>query len=79
MLKNNSYNSAVSYFVIGTETIITGGLFFIMKKLLTDDYASVVMNASGLQIGLTLMLIYAISAATSGVVLCTEEKSMHMK
>lgn len=69
MIKNNSYNSAVSYFVIGTETIITGGLFFIMKKLLTDDYASVVMNASGLQIGLTLMLIYAISAATSGVVL----------
>lgn len=69
MLRNNSYNSAVSYFVIGTETIIAGGLFFLMRKLFNDDYASVVMDATGLQIGLTLMLIYAISAATSGVVL----------
>lgn len=40
-----------------------------MRKLFNDDYASVVMDATGLQIGLTLMLIYAISAATSGVVL----------
>lgn len=69
MLRNNSYNSAVSYFVIGTETIIVGGLFFLMRKLFNDDYASVVMDATGLQIGLTLMLIYAISAATSGVML----------
>lgn len=68
MNRINSYNNAVTYFVIGIETLLSGGLFLLMTHFLPQEFLDNVMSASRMQICMTLMLIYAISAATSGVV-----------
>lgn len=68
MSRFNSYNNTVVYSVIVIEAFISGILFLLLTELFPESYIDSIMVARKLQTCITVMLIYAICAATSGVV-----------
>lgn len=69
MTKFNSYNNTVTHFVITIETLLSGLLFLVLVRIFPDSCIENIMFAPKSQIGITIMLMYAISATISGVVL----------
>ena len=64
-----SYNRLIGTFVIVTETMICGVLFILFSWLRKGELWDGMHNTYSIQIALTLMLCYLLSAVHSGVVL----------
>ena len=71
MMKNEtlSYNRLVNATVIGGETLLCGGLFYLMQHIIVENRWAPELTISEMQIMLTLMLCYALCALQTGVVL----------
>lgn len=67
--KYDAYNSWVSFFIVTCETLITGGLFYLLFLTTEDTPWHKILQAPHLQIILTVMLCYFVSAMQAGVVL----------
>lgn len=67
--KYDAYNSWVSFFIVTCETLITGGLFYLLFLTTEDTPWHKILQAPHLQVILTVMLCYFVSAMQIGVVL----------
>ena len=67
--KYDAYNSWVSFFIVTCETLITGGLFYLLFLTTEDTPWHKILQAPHLQVILTVMLCYFVSAMQAGVVL----------
>lgn len=67
--KYYAYNSWVSFFIVTCETLITGGLFYLLYLTTEDTPWHKILQAPHLQVILTVMLCYFVSAMQIGVVL----------
>lgn len=73
--KYDAYNSWVSFFIVTCETLITGGLFYLLFLTTEDTPWHKILQAPHLQVILTVMLCYFVSAMQAGVVLYIIRKS----
>ena len=60
--KYDAYNSWVSFFIVTCETLITGGLFYLLFLTTEDTPWHKILQAPHLQVILTVMLCYFVSA-----------------
>ena len=67
--KYDTYNRWASLFVVTCETLITGGLFYALFLATEDTPWHKILKAPHLQVILTVMLCYFVSAIQIGVVL----------
>lgn len=67
--KYDTYNRWASLFVVTCETLITGGLFYALFLATEDTPWHKILKAPHLQVILTVMLCYFVSAMQIGVVL----------
>lgn len=65
--KYDAYNSWVSFFIVTCETLITGGLFYLLFLTTEDTPWHKILQAPHLQVILTVMLCYFVSAMQAGV------------
>ena len=67
--KYYAYDRWVSLFIVTCETLITGGLFYLLFLTTEDTPWHKILQAPHLQVILTVMLCYFVSAMQAGVVL----------
>lgn len=67
--KYDAYNRWVSLFVVSCETLITGGLFYLLFLTTENTPWHKILLAPHLQVILTVMLCYFVSGMQIGVVL----------
>lgn len=67
--KYYAYDRWVSLFIVTCETLITGGLFYLLFLTMEDTPWHKILQAPHLQVILTVMLCYFVSAMQIGVVL----------
>lgn len=67
--KYDTYNRWASFFIVTCETLITGGLFYALFLATESTPWYKILKAPHLQVILTVMLCYFVSAIQIGVVL----------
>lgn len=67
--KYETYNDWVSLFITSCETILAGGLFYVLFMLIKNTAWQQILNVPHYQVLLTVMLCYFISSMQVGVVL----------
>lgn len=67
--KYDAYDRWVSFFIVTCETLITGGLFYLLFLTTEDTPWHKILQAPHLQVILTVMLCYFVSGMQIGVVL----------
>lgn len=68
-VKYHENNSWISLFIVSCETLITGGLFYLLFLATEDTPWHKILMAPHLQVILTVMLCYFVSAMQIGVIL----------
>ena len=67
--KYDTYNDWVSLFITSCETVLAGGLFYVLFMLIKDTAWQQILNVPHYQVLLTVMLCYFIASMQVGVIL----------